>query len=280
MNPARTQAVAVADSAGRQTRFVASLSSAFSAAGVDLLPRTHRELTAEVSIEQPPERGPIVDPDRPLLWLSPGDADRPETADGRFLAWEALAAARSIATLTRAPVLNRPSAVSLCGTLPPGPAVAVRRARHHDREATVRAERFTGSWPPDDDTDPGELEVQDYATGRRSYGPAPSSTGPFRRRAAVHRADLVKVRVVGDRTITTTEVAPPTLAASLRLASWYRLDMATFWWLVGKDDGVRTLARIDCWEWDAGLDAGVDEVARAVVAWMTDRLERPAEACR
>lgn len=275
-----TQVVAVADSAGRQTRFAASLSSAFSAAGVDLLPRTHRELTAEVSIEQPPERGPIVDPDRPLLWLCPGGADQPGTADGRFLAWEALAAARSIATLTRSPVLNRPSAVGLCGTLPPGPAVAVRRARHHDREATVRAERFTGGWLPDDGGDPGELEVHDYATGRRSYGPDPSSSGPFRRRAAVHRADLVKVRVVGDRTITTTGVAPPTLAASLRLASWYQLDMATFWWLVGRDDGMRTLARIDCWEWDAGLDASVDEVARAVVAWLAGRLERPAEGRR
>ncbi|SRR6266508_4009783 len=275
-----TQVVAVADSARRQTRFATSLSSAFSAAGLDLQLRTHGELIAEVSIEQPMGRGPIVDPDRPLLWLSPGDADRPRTADGQFLASETLAAARSIATLTRSPVLNRPSAVSLCGTLPPGPALAVRRARHHDLEAAVRAERFTGSWLPDDDTDAGRLEVHDYATGRSSYGSALDSTGPFRRRLAVDSADLVKVRVVGDRAIIRSGVAPATLAASRRIASWYQLDMATIWWLIGRDGGARTLARIDCWAWDGGFDANFDEVAEAVAAWMGDRLGRAAEVSR
>ena len=267
-----TAIVAVANSARGQARFAASLSSAFSAAGFLLQLRTHSELIAEVSIEQSLGQRPIVDPDRPLLWLSPGDAVRPTTPDGRFLAAETFAAARSIATLTRSPVLNRPSAVSLCGTLPPGPALAVRQARHHDPEAALRAERFTGSWMPDDDTDAGQLEVYDHGSGRSSYGPPPCSTGPFRRRDAIEPADLVKIRVVGDRTITTTDVAPATLEASRRIASSYQLEMATLWWLIGKDDGARTLARIDCWAWDAGFSADFDEVAEAVVAWMGDRL--------
>ena len=78
--------------------------------------------------------------------------------------------------------------------------------------------------------------------------------------------------MVGDRTITSTEVAPATLEASRRIASSYQLEMATLWWLIGKDDGARTLARIDCWAWDAGFSADFDEVAEAVVAWMGDRL--------
>jgi len=274
-----TQVVAVTDSAGRQARFAASLSSAFAAAGLGLELRTQRELIAEVSVEQPVGREPIVDPDRPLVWLSPGDAAGAGTPDDRFLASEAFAAARSIAMLTRSPVFNRPSAVSLCGTLPPGPALAVRGARHHD-PAAVRAERFTATWRPDDDTGAGPLEVYDYAAGRSSYGPAPSAAGPFRRRPAAGRASLVKVRVIGDRAITTRDAAPATLAASRRIASGYQLDMATLWWLIGLDDGARTLARIDCWAWDAGFGADIDEAAEAVAAWMTARLGRPAGMSR
>jgi|SRR5215472_11255222 len=276
-----TPVVAVVDPLGRQARFVASLSAAFQASGLDLQQRTHRELVAEVSIEQPMAHGPVVDPDRPLLWLSPGDTHRPATADGRFLASETLAAARSIAILTRAPVLNRPSAVSLCGSLPACRPLAARRARcQPDLDAIVRAERFTGKWMPDEDTDSERVEVFDYGTGRSSYGPAPSSTGPFRRRVAVDRAAIVSVRVVGDRAITSAEVAPATLAASLRLASGFQLDMAAVWWLVGRADGARTLARIDCWAWDAGFDAGLDEVAGAVAAWMGHRVARPAGVSR
>jgi hypothetical protein len=274
-----TPVVAVIDSGGRQTRLAASLSSALAAAGFGLELRTHRELIAEVSIQQPLGREPIVDPDRPLMWLSPGDAVRASTPDGRFLASETLGAARSIAILTRSPVFNRPSAVSLCGTLPPSPALAVRRARRHDLKA-VRAERFTGTWQPDDDTGAGQLEVFDYATGRSSYGPDPSSAGPFRRRPAVGRAALVKVRVVGDRTFTMTDVAPATVEVSRRIASWYQLDMATLWWLIGEDDaGARTLARIECWAWDSGFDTDLDEAAEAAAAWMSDRV-RPAEVSR
>ena len=234
--------------------------------------KTQRELVAEVSVEQLPSQEPVVDPDRALLWLSPGDRHRPGTPDDRFLASETFAAARSVALLTRSPVLNRPSAVSLCGTFPLAPALAVRRARDLDPEANVRPERFTSTW--DAGTEPSE--VYDYATAQSSFGPAPGSTGPFRRRAAVDGASVVKVRVVGERTISTADVAPATLAASCGIASWYQLDMATLWWLISKDDGARTLARIDCWAFDAGLDADVPEVAEAVVDWMTQRLEQPA----
>ena len=280
-----TQVVAVADYAGRQAGFAARLSSAFSRAGLGLEFRTHRELAAEVSVEQSLGQPPAVAPDRPLLWLSPGGMAWPPTPDGRFLTAETLAAARSIAFLTRSPVLNRPSAVSLCGTFPTGSARAVRGARRLDPEA-VRAERFIGTWPPDAAAGAGRLEVYDYATSRSSYGPAASSTGPFRYRATAGPARLVKVWVVGDRTITATEVAPATLAASRRIAVWYQLDLATLWWLAGQDDRARALSRIDCWPWDADAGAGeaaddvTGEVARAAAAWMAERLGRPAEVSR
>ena len=268
-----TRVVAVADYAGRQARFAARLSSAFSAAGLGLEFRTHRELAAEVSVEQLPGQPPAVAPDCPLLWLSPGDTAGPKTPDGRFLATETLAAARSIAFLTRSPVLNRPSAVSLCGTLPPYSARAIRGTRHLGPEA-VRAERFAGTWPPDS-SDAGQLEVYDYATGRSSYGPASSSAGPFRYRAAPSPACLVKVRVVGDQTIAAADVAPVTLAASRRVAARYQLDLAVLWWLIGAAGAAGTLSRIDCWLWDAG-----DDVAGAIAAWMAERLGRPAEVSR
>ena len=170
-----------------------------------------------------------------------------------------------------AQVLNRPSAVSMCGTLPPGSARAVRGARHVDPEA-VRAERFAGAWPPDAAgggaagaagaaAAAGELEVYDYATSRSSYGPASASAGPFRYRAAGGPARLVKIRAIGDRAMATTDVTPATLDASRRVAARYQLDLATVWWLIGTDDGSRTLARVDGWEWDAGGD--VTDVAGA-----------------
>jgi hypothetical protein len=270
------EVVAVTDPA-RQARLVRSLSAAFSAAGLRLRQRTHHELVAEVSIEQPLGQGPVVDPDRPLLWLSPAHMDQPATADGRFLVSETLAAARSIATLTNGPVLNRPSAVGPCGTLPAGRPLAVRRARRiGGLEAAIRAERFTGGWLSDDDPGSGRLEVLDYATGRSSYGPAPSLAGPFRRRPAIDRAALVRVRVIGDRTLTGADVTPATLTASVRIAAWYELDLAAVWWLIRRDNGERTLARIDCWAWDAELGTEVDQVAAMTAAWMGDRLEQPA----
>lgn len=238
--------------------------------------KTQRELVAEVSVEQVVGQEPVVDPDRALLWLSPGDGHRPGTPDDRFLASETFAAARSIALLTRSPVLNRPSAVSPCGTFPLAPALAVRRARDHDPGANVRPERFSSTW----DAGTESSEVYDYATAQSSFGPAPGSKGPFRRRVAVDGASVVKVRVVGERTISTADVAPATLAASCAIASRYQLDMATLWWLIGKDDGARTLARIDCWAFDAELAADVHELAEAVVDWMRKRLGQPADVSR
>jgi hypothetical protein len=269
-----TQVVAVADCTGRQAGLAARLPAAFSAAGLGLEFRTHRELVAEVSVEQSPGQPPAVTPDRPLLWLSPGDTGWPATPDGRFLAAETLAAARSIAFLTRSPVLNRPSAVSLCGALPPASARAVRGARHLDPEA-VRAERFAGTWPPDAAAD-DRLEVYDYATGRGSYGLAAAPGGPFRYRAGPRPARRVKVLVVGDRAIAAADVTRATLDASRCVAVWYQLDLATVWWLIGPHDGARTLSRIDGWEWGSG-DDGTD-VAAAIAAWMTKRLARPAGA--
>jgi hypothetical protein len=283
-----TQVVAVADHAGRQAAFAARLSAAFAAAGLPLQLRTHRELAAEVSVELRPGQPPAVTPDRPLLWLSPGDTGWPATPDGRFLAAEALAAARSIAFLTRSPVLNRPSAVSLCGTLPPASARAVRGARHLD-PAAVRAERFAGTWPPEA-AGAGPLEVYDYATSRGSYGPPSSPAGPFRYRADPRPARRVKVLVAGDLAVAPAGVGPGILDASRRVAAWYQLDLATVWWLAGPHDGAhdgpadgphggsRTLARVDGWEWGAGEDAAA--VAAAVAAWMAGRLGRPAEVDR
>jgi hypothetical protein len=273
-----TQVVAVADYAGPQARFAARLSAAFAAAGLPLEFRTHRELAAEVSVEQSPGQPPVVTPDRPLLWLSPGGTGWPPTPDGRFLAAETAAAARSIAYLTCSPVLNRPSAVSLCGTLPPGPARAVRGARHLDPDpGAVRAERFAGTWPPDA-ADAGRLEVYDYATGRASYGPGSSPAGPFRYRAGLRPARQVKVLVAGDRAIAAADADPALLDASRRVAAWYQLDLATVWWLTGPHDGTRTLSRVDGWEWGTGDDAA--DVAGAVAAWMAGRLGQPAEASR
>ena len=298
-----TPVVAVADHAGRQAGFATRLSAAFAAAGLPLELRTHRELAAEASVELAPGQPPAVTPDRPLLWLSPGDTGWPATADGRFLAAETLAAARSIAFLTRSPVLNRPSAVSLCGTLPPVSARAIRGVRHLDPVA-VRAERFAGTWPPEV-TDASPLEVYDYATSRGSYGPASSASspaGPFRYRTDPRPARRVKVLVAGDLAVAAPDVAPALLDASRRVAAWYQLDLATVWWLTGPPDGPldgpndgshesvlegandgphdgpRTLARVDGWEWGAGEDAAA--VAAAAAAWMAERLGRPAEAAR
>jgi hypothetical protein len=278
-----TRVLAIADHAQRQARFSTALATAFSAVGLDLHMSTQRQLVDEVSIEQAIGQPPIVHPDRPLLWLSPGDAGARTTRDERFVSAESYAAARAIALLSGSPVLNRPSAVSMCGTFPPGAPVAVRRARRLDVDAVVRPERFTGTWLTPEDAEDVATEVHDYATGRRSFGRRPDAVGPFRCRPAVPGADLVKVRVVGDRTITRSAVGPDDLTASRRMASGYGLDLATVWWMISRDDGTRTLARIDCWAYDAGFDTASDEVeqvAEAVAAWMTERLTSSVEIRR
>src|SRR5215211_9276226 len=104
------QVVALVDSGQRQATFAQSLSSAFRKAGFDLRLATHRQLVADVTLSQSGGREVTVNPDRPLLWLSPGDPVRWTTPDDRFVATEVFAAARSIAYVTRSPVVNRPSA--------------------------------------------------------------------------------------------------------------------------------------------------------------------------
>ena len=261
-----TQVVAVADATGRQQRLAAALTSAFAGSGLELVLRTHRELAAEASVEQRLGQPPVVHPDRPLLWLAPADAERPGTRDGRFLAAETSAATRSIAMLTRSPVLNRPGPVSLCGALPPSSALAVRRSRRGDPGATVRAERFTGGRPADDQAGAGQ-EVHDYGGARSSYGTEADAVGPFRTRAAVRTGTLVTVRVVGDRTLTSTGADPATLAASRHLAAANQLDLATVQWLIDDSDQTRTPGRIDGWHWDFGLGTDLDQVAEAIAAW-------------
>lgn len=273
-----TQVVAVADHTRRQARLAKGLCAAAEVAGCGLELRTHRELVAEVTIDQSSAGPPTVEPDRPLLWLSPGDGGRTVSRDDRFLGSEAYAAARSIALLTSAPVLNRPSARSACGTFPAGAASAVRRARHHDPEAVVRAERFTARWSADEEDT--ALEVHDYATGRSSFGRAPDSSGPFRCRTAVDGADLAKVTVVGDGTVAATHVGSETRAASCRVASGYGLDLATVWWFVDEDGAARTLARIDCWPLDFAFGGELEEVAAAAVVWVGERLGAPVAAPR
>ncbi|HWC12090.1 MAG TPA: hypothetical protein VG455_12805 [Acidimicrobiales bacterium] len=275
-----TPVVAVVDAAWRQARLAEALWAASDEAGFDLQLRTQRQLAAEVSIDQSSAHEPIVDPDRPLLWLSPGDSAPAATRDDRFLGSEAYAAARSIALLTRAPVLNRPSGHSACGTFPPSAVLAVRQARHHDRGAVIRDERFIGNWLAEDGEETSGLEVHDYATGRSSFGRAATASGPFRRRAAVGGAEPVKVIVVGHRTLITADVDPAVLAASGDIARGYSLDLASVWWLIDEDGARRTLARIDCWPFDGGLGPDVDQVAVALLAWIEERLRVSAAAIR
>jgi hypothetical protein len=266
-----TEVVALVDASRRQARFSRSLEAAFGAAGYDLRPATHRQLVAEVSVTQTEGNGGRVEPDRPLLWLCPGDLDRGTTPDDRFLAAEVYAAARSIAYLTTSPVLNRPSGVSPCGAFPGSSALALRRSRRHGVPQTaVRAERFSAC-PPDGDG--AALEVHDHAAGVSSYGAAPGAQGPFRHREARRSARPAKVRVIGDRAIAPGFVDAPTRATSVRIAAAYALDLALVWWLI--DDAGPILARIECWPWDAGFDGDFDAVAEATAAWFRAGGARP-----
>jgi hypothetical protein len=260
-----TEVVAVLDHAGRQRLFARALTAAFRGRGADLCVRTHRDLVAEVTLEQAPGGPPSVEPDRALLWLSPADpaTGLPASGDERFLATEVASAARSIAMLTRSPVLNRPTAVSSCGEFPAGAVAAVRRvARVPGLAASVRPERFTARVRDHDGVD----EVYDYSTGRSSYGPEPDTAGPIRRRPSAPGSRLARVRVVGDVALPSEAVPPALVDASRQVAAWYRLDLATVWWLV-EEDAPATLARIDCWVWDRAAGGDLDETAAAIAAW-------------
>jgi hypothetical protein len=271
------QVVAVLDHAGGQRMFAAALTAAFRHHGLELGLRTHRELVAEVSIEQPLGGRPSVEPDRVLLWLSAADPAGQQSPDGAFLGAEISAAARSIAMLTESPVLNRPTAVSSCGLFPASAVAAVRQAAHvPGLTQAVRAERFTAG--VDDDQDGhGTDEIYDYSTGRSSFGIEPTTIGPVRRRRSAPTSRPVRVRVVGTNTITSAVTPPVVVEASLRVTAWYQLDLATVWWLVHQDD-TATLARVDCWTWDRTSDRDLHDTAEATAAWISDRLSGLAGA--
>jgi hypothetical protein len=276
VSPDRLPVVAVVEATGRQARLTAVLSSVFAAAGLQLNPRSQRELVAEVTVDQSSALGPVVEPDRPLLWLIPADPGRPGSQHDRFLAAETYAAARSIALLSRSPVLNRPTERSPCGALPGGAALAVRSARSTlDGSATVRAERFTDTAP----SDAGRPEVFDYGTGRSSFGGEPGSVGPYRHRPSVAGARTERVRVIGDRTVAPPPVSPGVRASSRGVAARFGLDLATVWWLTGPDDGQRTLARIDGWHWDTSFSDDMERVCAALARWILDRLSACAGTC-
>jgi hypothetical protein len=259
------EVVAVLDHAGRQRLLARALTAAFRGRGLDLRLRTHRDLVAEVTLELAPGGAVSVEPDRALLWLSPADPapGAPPSGDERFLTAEIASAARSIAMLTRSPVLNRPTAVSPCGEFPAGAAAAVRRvARIPDLAASVRPERFTARI---DDRD-SVGEVYDYSTGLSSYGPERDTVGPVRRRPSVPGSRPARVRIVGDEAFTSGPVPAAVVDASRRVTALYRLDLATVWWLV-EEDAPATLARIDCWVWDRAAAGELDETAAAIAAW-------------
>lgn len=249
-----------------QAGLARSLVTAFAGSGWNLLVRKHSELAAEVDVEQTGDSPPQVYPDRPLLWLSTADPAGGDSSDERFLAAEAAAASRTIATLTRSPVLNRPSPTSATGRLPVSSAMAVRRARALLPDGAVRGEHFDSLLP--EQAGGGTWEIYDYSTGRSHYRLA-AGTGPFRHRRSLGEARLVQVRLVGDRVISATRVPDATIAASRRVAAAYQLDLATVSWLVGSRETL--LAKVDGSSWDGGLGAIADEVAAALVGWLSDR---------
>jgi hypothetical protein len=260
--------LALVDLDGRQARLLSSLERAFAARGLSLRSATHAELARGTSIEQ---TGGItrVWPDRPLLWLSPGHTGGGETTTERFVAFEHYSAARSIAHLSRSPVLNRPSATGPCGTLPANRVLAVRHAERA-LGMTQRAERFSSLRP---DRPPSEIEVLDYDSGLADWGYPRTSAGPFRAREAPgQRTTARAVRVVGTRTVAAWPVPTQIADLSVRVARLYRLDLASLWW--NTDSGQPRLARVDCWHWDGALGPQAAPLAEAL-AKQTDRVPEP-----
>lgn len=252
-------AVAVLAHATSQQRLAGALLDAAAAAGVLLDLRTMSELATETVIRQEPGRPPLVDPDRPMIWLAVGDhaADDP---DERFAQAESYAAARSVAILTRSPVLNRPTPFGSQGTLPMSATAALRGLTPRLRDR-VRTERFTSHASP---VDGEEQEVLDYATGRRSRS-FEDDAGPFRSRPAGGRTAWITV--AGSRTF------GPDVAdlhdASREVAASFGLGLAHVWWACPPNSEA-TVSRVDAWAWDTALGARVDGVARALVAWSAD----------
>jgi hypothetical protein len=264
------QVLALTDPNGRQARLLAELVVAFAARGLELRPTSQPELAREATIQQD---GLLtqVRPDRPLLWLTPGLTAGGRTAEDRFVAFENYSAARAVALLTRAPVLNRPSLVSPCGTLPANRATAVRQAvRALGVEA--RPERFASR------ARQGEplCEVLDYSSGRTAWRYPSDGAGPFRERRAVSTAPTAVVHVVGSTTLSPRPVPDLLRELSIRVAELFALDLASVWWTGSPEQP--HLARVECWQWDVPLGPSLFPVARAVADWMAQRLQVAAEA--
>jgi hypothetical protein len=253
---------------GRQVRLLSSLERAFAARDLSLRSATHAELACGTSIEQ---TGGITRlwPDRPLLWLHPGHTGGGETTTERFVAFEHYSAARSIAHLSRSPVLNRPSAIAPCGTLPPNRVLAVR---HAERALGLppRAERFSSVRP---DRPASDVEVLDYDSGLANWGYPRAGAGPFRaREVPCRRTAAPAVRVVGTRTVAVWPVPAEIADLSIQVARLYRLDLATLWWTA--DGGHPRLARVECWHWDGALGPQVAPLSEALADWLTEQLAK------
>jgi hypothetical protein len=263
-----TEILALVDHGGRQAHLLSSLERAFAARDLALRSATHAQLACGTSIEQ---TGGItrVWPDRPLLWLSPGHTGGGETMTERFVAFEHYSAARSIAHLSRSPVLNRPTATDPCGTLPASRVLAVRRA---ERALGIphRAERFSSVRP---DGPAAEIEVFDYDSGLADWGYPRSGAGPFRARDVRGRSTAARVvRVVGARTMAVWPVPAEIVGLSTRIARLYRLDLASLWWNI--DGGEPRLARVDCWHWDGALGPQVAPLSEALAERMAEQLAK------
>ena len=269
-----TEILALVDHFGRQARLLSSLERAFAARDLSLRGATHTELARGTSIEQ---TGGVtrVWPDRPLLWLHPGHTGGGETTTERFVDFELYSAARSIAQLSRSPVLNRPTAIGPCGTLPANRVLGVRRAERA-LGITPRAEWFSSVRP---DRPMSGIEVLDYDSGLADWGYPGAGAGPFRAREVPGRRLVAHVvYVVGTRTVAAWPLPAEIANLSIRVARLYRLDLASLWWTGG---GQPRLARVDCWHWDGALGSQVAPLSEALADWMigqlTERTDRVAE---
>jgi hypothetical protein len=261
-----TEILALVDLDGRQARLLSSLEWAFVARDLALRSATHAELACETSIAQA-DGVTRVWPDRPLLWLHPGHTGGGETTADRFIAFEHYSAARSIAHLSRSPVLNRPTAIGPCGTLPANRVIGVRRAEQA-LGIPARAERFSSARPEEPASD---IEVLDYDSGLADWEYV--GAGPFRTRAVIGQRSAARaVRVVGTRTVADWPVPAESAEQSIQVARFHRLDLASLWWTT--DGGRPRLARVDCWHWDGALGPQVAVLSDAIAEWMTEQLAR------
>jgi len=264
------EVLALADPLGRQSRLLAGLRSAFAVRDLALRQASHDELALEASVQQ--AGGTTrVDPDRPLLWLAPGLTSSGQTQEDRFVAFENYSAARAVALLTTAPVLNRPTVVGPCGTMPANRALAARQVVHA-LGVTDWPERFT-SRPAQG---PPLQEVLDYGTGRTAWNYPEGAEGPFRTRRAVNTSRTALVHVIGSMTVSPWPVPSIVAELSVRAAEFFALDLASVWWTGSTNEPY--LSRIECWHWNAGLGPSLLPLAEAVADWMSKRLAAAPES--